>query len=66
MWFKFLRFAGLLLLVVSAFFMMKVFGSEVPADREHALVWMALASLLGFIAFSLSFTEVVEDPEYMK
>ncbi len=66
MWFKFLRFAGLLLLVVAAFFMMKVFGAEAPADAEHAVVWMALTSLLGFIGFSLSFTEVVEDPEYMK
>jgi len=64
--FKFLRYAGLLCFVLTAYFLMKLFGTEVPAEREHMVVWVSLFSLLGMLGFSLSFTEEVEDPEFMK
>ncbi len=64
--FKFLRYAGLIFFVLSAYFLVKLFGTEVPAEREHTVVWVALFSLLGMLGFSLSFTADVEDPEFMK
>lgn len=64
--FKFLRYAGLLCFVLTAYFLVQVFGAQEPAAREHAIVFVGLFSLLGITGFSLSFTEEVEDPEYMK
>ncbi|MCW5829074.1 MAG: hypothetical protein KIT79_07135 [Deltaproteobacteria bacterium] len=63
--FKFLRYAGILFFILTVVALVKLFGTDVPSEREHAIVMVALFSLLGMMGFSLSFTENVEDPEYM-
>ncbi len=62
---KLLRVLGIVFFILAAVSLNTLFKAELAPEREHALVQMTLFAVFGMITFSLSFTENVEDPEYM-